>query len=48
MKKQTEPISTAKQRGVVLSELEFSLATLGTAAPAGAIGEPKIPPFSGD
>ena len=48
MKKQTEPITTAKQRGVILTELQFSPATFGTLVVARAIGEPKIPPFSGD
>jgi len=47
VKKQLEPITTAKQRGVVLTELFFSLATLGAVVLTGAIGDPKVPPFKG-
>jgi len=48
VKKHTEPITTAKQRGGAITELLFALATLGAAVVAVAMTDPKIPTMVGD
>ena len=48
MNKPSKPINSENQRGIGVTELLVSLATLGAAVVGAALGGPKLPPASGD
>lgn len=48
MKKPNKPITRDKQRGIVVVDLLFVAATLGSAALVAAMSAPKLPPAAGD
>jgi hypothetical protein len=46
--KTIEPTTRDRQRGIVVAELLFAAATLGTAVLVAAMSPPKQPPVQGD
>jgi len=48
MSEQTKASTSEMQRGVIIDEFSCADKRVRTAVPVGAIGEPKIPPYSGD
>jgi len=48
MKEETNSINTQEHLSVARGELPFAATTVSAGVLIGAIGEPKVPPFSGD
>ena len=48
MNEQTKAFTSEMQRGVIIDEFSCADKHVRTAVPVGAIGEPKVPPYSAD
>jgi len=48
MNEQTKAFTSDKKRDVITHELLLAPANIGATILVGAMGEPKVPPYSGD